>query len=128
MDTMHAFKGSSNTGAMTWFFQRVTGLLLVVFLGGHFLFQHFFAEDPQAGQLTYESVGRTLANPMWKTLEMGFLLFALFHGINGVWMILADYVHWKWLRVGLFSVLSVGALVLLVLGAVTILPFTVAFR
>ena len=125
---MHRFKGSSDTGAMIWFFQRITGLLLVVFLGGHFLFQHFFAEDPHAGQLTYESVGRTLANPMWKTLELGFLAFALFHGINGIWMILADYVHWKWLRVTMFSVLCVGALSLLILGTVTIVPFTMTAR
>jgi succinate dehydrogenase hydrophobic anchor subunit len=65
---------------------------------------------------------------MWKTLEMGFLAFALFHGINGIWMILADYVHRSWLRVILFSILCVGALTLFVLGAVTILPFTVAAR
>jgi succinate dehydrogenase hydrophobic membrane anchor protein len=125
---MHRFKGSSDTGAMIWFFQRITGLLLVVFLGGHFLFQHFFAEEPNAGQLTYESVGRTLANPMWKTLELGFLAFALFHGINGIWMILGDYVHWKWLRVTVFSVLCMGALSLFILGTVTIVPFTMTAR
>jgi succinate dehydrogenase hydrophobic membrane anchor protein len=113
---------------MIGFFQRITGLLLVVFLGGHFLFQHFFAEEPNAGQLTYESVGRTLANPMWKTLELGFLAFALFHGINGIWMILGDYVHWKWLRVTVFSVLCMGALSLFILGTVTIVPFTVTAR
>jgi len=125
---MHRFKGSSDTGAMIWFFQRITGLLLVGFLGGHFLFQHFFAEEPNAGQLTYESVGRTLANPMWKTLELGFLAFALFHGINGIWMILGDYVHWKWLRVTVFSVLCMGALSLFILGTVTIVPFTMTAR
>ncbi len=128
MYTTHTFRGSSDTGAMMWFFQRITGLFLAVFLLGHFVYQHMWAEDPQMGQLTYESVGSTLVNPIWKTVEIVFLVCALFHGMHGLWMIACDYVHTGWVRVSLSIVLSMAALVVLVLGMVTILPFSVAIN
>jgi|YNPNPStandDraft_1061719.scaffolds.fasta_scaffold22945_2 succinate dehydrogenase / fumarate reductase membrane anchor subunit len=124
METIRRFKSSGGSGAVIWFSQRITGLLLACLLVGHFVFQHFFAEDRRVGRLTYESVSATLVDPLWKTLEMLFLVCALFHGFNGLWMILSDYVHTGWIRVSLLTCLCVGGLVLFVLGTVTILPFS----
>jgi len=119
---MIVFRGSGQTGAQAWYLQRITGILLVFLLVGHFLFQHFGLEEPEAGQLTYSVVTKRLANPMWKCLEIAFLVVALYHSLNGIWMVAADYVHNAQLRVGIFTLLWIAGLFLLVIGVITLLP------
>jgi succinate dehydrogenase hydrophobic anchor subunit len=51
------------------------------------------------------------------------LVLALFHGLNGGWTILEDYLEKGWLRVTLFGVILVAGLSLLVLGTLTIVGF-----
>jgi len=117
------FAGSSNTGAMTWFFQRISGLLLVVLLLVHFGLIHTTEVDKDRGQVTYRPVAERLAGSAWKTIDLAFLFLAAFHGLNGVWMVLGDYVHRPWARTTLFTLVCILGFVLLILGSVTILSF-----
>jgi succinate dehydrogenase / fumarate reductase membrane anchor subunit len=80
---------------------------------------HFFP----GGDVTYQKVASRLAQPDWKFFNLTFLVLALFHGLNGGWTILEDYLEKGWLRVTLFGVILVAGLSLLVLGTLTIVAF-----
>lgn len=117
------FAGSSNTGAMSWFFQRISGLLLVVLLLLHFGLIHGTEVDEELHQVTYKPVAERLASSAWKTLDLAFLFLAVFHGLNGLWMVLGDYVQRAWARNTLFTFVCILGFILLILGSVTILSF-----
>ena len=117
------FAGSSNTGAMSWFFQRISGLLLVIILLVHFGLIHGTEVDEDLHQVTYKPVAERLASTTWKTIDLAFLFLAVFHGLNGLWMVLGDYAHRAWARTSLFTVVCILGFVLLILGSVTILSF-----
>ena len=117
------FAGSSNTGATLWFFQRISGLLLVVLLLLHFGLIHGTEVDEELHQVTYKPVAERLASSTWKTIDLAFLFLAVFHGLSGVWMVLGDYVHRTWARNLLFTVVCILGFVLLILGSVTLLSF-----
>ena len=105
-----------NKGAMAWFFQRITALYLFVFLIAHFVIMHFIG----TGEVTYETVAPRLSSPLWKAGDILFLIFALYHGINGLWQVLEDYVRSRGLRMFLYAVVITIAVVLLVVGVITI--------
>ncbi len=105
-----------NRGALAWFFQRITAIYLFVFLIGHFVMMHFAG----SGEVTYETVAPRLSSPLWKAGDLLFLIFALYHGINGLWQVLEDYVRNRGLRLFLFAVLLTLAVILFTVGVVTI--------
>ncbi len=119
------FTGSSNTGATLWFFQRISGLLLVVILLVHFGLIHGTEVTEVGGkhQVTYQPVAERLASSTWKTIDLVFLFLAVFHGLSGLWMVIGDYVHRAWARTSIFTAVCILGLVLLILGSVTILSF-----
>lgn len=106
-------------GALRWLLQRVTGIALVLFLLAHFVVTHYYP----GGDVTYQKVALRLADPYWKLFNLSFLVLALYHGVNGAWTILEDYLKTGWHRVTLLGIILFGALLLLVLGTLTILAF-----
>ncbi len=113
------YKGSVRSGGATgWFLQRLSGLVLVVLLLVHFAVLH--GGD---GVVTYEKVASRLATPAWKTFDLVFLILGIFHGMNGFLMVIRDYATTGWKRGALYAVVVVAALVALVLGCLTVIPF-----
>lgn len=112
-------KGIHSSGVLRWYFQRVTGALLLVGLLAHFWVLHFF--PPEHGEITFETVMLRLQNPLWKAFDVLFLILAIYHGMNGLVMVIQDYVSRAGWRVFLISLVWVGALYLAVLGSMTIL-------
>ncbi len=113
------YKGSVRSGGATaWFLQRLSGLVLVALLLVHFAVLH--GGD---GVVTYEKVASRLATPAWKTFDLVFLVLGIFHGMNGLLMVIRDYAAAGWKRGALYAVVVVAALVALVLGCLTVIPF-----
>ncbi|MCK4236356.1 MAG: succinate dehydrogenase, hydrophobic membrane anchor protein [Candidatus Krumholzibacteria bacterium] len=106
-------------GALPWFFQRVTGVYLAVVLFLHVIMLHFALKE----ELSFAAIKYRVATPMWKTINISFLVVALFHGLYGLWIVLDDYINKDWARVLLFGVIAVVALIFFILGVLTILPF-----
>jgi succinate dehydrogenase / fumarate reductase, membrane anchor subunit len=77
--------------ALEWYFQRVTGGLLLVLLAAHFWVEHFMTAPLRHGDLTFEVIASRISNPAWQAIDIGFLIVALFHGLNGLRNILLDY-------------------------------------
>ena len=110
-----------DSGHWLWFLQRLTGILLLVTLVIHFVVMHFAAYDV-GDAYTYERVLARLSNPWYKLLDMSFLTLAIFHGFHGLWMVGRDYLHSKGFRLTLAGVLITAALILLIWGAITVIP------
>ena len=105
---------SGRNGAFDWLFQRISGVFLAIAFTVHFVVLHFMG----GGEITYEVVMTRLASPFWKTFDLCFLFFALYHAVTGMRLILDDYVHAPGWRTLVTSVLWVLAIVLFALGAV----------
>lgn len=112
-------KGLGSGGAFPWFFQRVTGAMLLIGLLAHFWVLHFF---PAAnGEITFQTVMARLQSPFWRTFDLLFLLAGVYHGMNGVMMNIHDYIHNPLLKMITVAALWMGALYLLIIGSITIL-------
>jgi len=110
-----------DSGHWLWFLQRLTGILLVIILVIHFGVEHFTTYS--AGDAyNYERVIARLGSSWFKLLDMSFLTLAIFHGFHGLWMVGRDYIHSQGLRFTLAGALIAAAFILLVWGAVTIIP------
>lgn len=110
-------RGIGSGGALGWFFQRLTGILLAPILIVHLLTMHRYHDHG----LAWENVTALLSNPYWKVLEITFLITALYHGLNGVYGLFQDYVKSAGLRLTLYALVVLVGIVFLVFGIVTVL-------
>ncbi len=82
---------SGGSGAMSWLFQRITGLLLVVLVIGHYFLMHVNVDRGH----TFRGVFEALTDPVWgpwlKMLDLTMLTLGLWHGLNGAWGVVRDY-------------------------------------
>jgi succinate dehydrogenase / fumarate reductase membrane anchor subunit len=110
-------RGIGSGGVLAWFFQRLTGIVLVPVLLVHLLTMHRYHEHG----LAWQDVTRLMSSPYWKVLEIVFLVLALYHALNGLYAIIQDYVKSPGLRLVIFSGCVLGGLTLLAFGLITVL-------
>lgn len=110
---------ATSGGTLLWFFQRVTGVYLAVVLFAHVWVLHYLLNE----DVTFAGIAARVATPLWKTIDISFLVVALFHGLYGLWIVLDDYIHWGWARLIIYGAISMVAIIAVVLGVLTILPF-----
>ena len=106
-------------GALLWFFQRLSGIYPAVVLFLHVIMTHVLV----SGDLDFSDVAERVATPFWKTIDISFLVIALFHGLYGAWVVLDDYIHVQWLRVVIYSAIAILSVLLVTLGALTLISF-----
>ncbi len=111
--------GSRTSGASSWLWQRITGLVLVVVMVGHYFLMHY---TPDSGH-TYEAVLYRLQNPFWKVFDLTFVVFGLYHGLQGVWNIIRDFTMSNTGRIVAMILLLIIGVGFGVLGFTTILKF-----
>jgi len=105
-------------GKFLWFFQRLSGFVLLLLLLLHTYISHFTF---QGGAPTYSEVMTRLGDPYWKLFDLLFLYLALFHGLNGLWTVLTDYFHKPFAKLAFFSLITLGGLMLLIFGTITVI-------
>ena len=103
-----------------WFFMRVSGVVLLFLAVGHLLIMHVIHN---IDTLSYAFVAQRWATPFWRTYDGIMLVLAMTHGMNGLRVILDDYLRpggWKafWM-----SVLFTAGFAFLFLGLLVILTF-----
>jgi len=77
-------------GTWAWLMQRVTAVLILVFLSIHIYLSHF--SDLNADLLDWNNVSdRVQALPIL-LVDYGLLITAIFHGLNGLRMIAFDFI------------------------------------
>lgn len=75
-------------GYWAWLLHRVSGLSILVFLFVHILDTALIGFGPQA----YETFIQVYRHPVFRVLEVGLAAAVLYHGLNGLRIILADFV------------------------------------
>lgn len=109
-------KETSKTGGLAWLFQRISAIILFILLMFHFITYHFIGK----GIVKYDAIITKMKSPWFNLLQFLFLITALYHGLNGVWMVVEDYIHSKFLRITLFSLIITVGSGLFFIGLLTI--------
>ncbi|MBI3989017.1 MAG: succinate dehydrogenase [candidate division NC10 bacterium] len=104
----------------TWFFMRVSGLLLLVLALGHLTIMHLINS---VDAINYAFVASRYTTPFWRTYDLLLLILALLHGLNGARTIIDDYVRPRGWRLLSLSCLYVLGLIFLTIGSLVILTF-----
>lgn len=117
------FNETSKTGAIAWLFQRITAVILFVLLMAHYIGYHFLSKGVAKGgkHITYNEVKTLMSSPLFNLIQFIFLLTALYHGINGIWMVVEDYISNKGWRIFIYSLLIIVGISLLFIGTMTII-------
>ena len=110
------YKETSKTGAIAWLLQRISAVILFIILIYHFVYYHFISK----GVYPWEKVVAKMQSPWFNLLQFVFLVTALFHGLNGIWMVTEDYIHSKFWRVFIFSLILMVGVALFFIGTLTI--------
>jgi succinate dehydrogenase / fumarate reductase membrane anchor subunit len=101
---------------------RVSGVVLLFLAVFHLLWMHYVIG---VDNLNFETVVSRWSNPLWRVYDFALLGFALVHGVNGLRMVLEDYLHRPGTLLAVKSVAYVLAFVLLSAGAWIIFTFHV---
>jgi succinate dehydrogenase / fumarate reductase membrane anchor subunit len=105
----------------SWLFMRISGIVLLFLAVGHVLIMHVV--DEGVDRVDFGFVAARWGSPFWRTWDWAMLVLALAHGINGLRVIVQDYVRWPGVRFAvnmLFVILGFG---LFVLGTVVVFTF-----
>jgi len=109
----------------SWFFMRVSGVVLVLMVLFHLFWMHLVIG---LNNINFDTiVGRWTGplGPFWRMYDLIMLVLAFTHGMNGVRWVIEDYVRRRGWRLALNSLLAVVYLVVLLAGAYIIFSFPV---
>ncbi len=112
------FKQTSRSGAVAWLLQRISAVILFILLLFHFITYHFLT---RTHAVEYRQVLERAQSWWFPLLQFAFLITALYHGLNGVWSVLEDYLSSRGWRLAWFSLLLTVGLALLFVGTLTII-------
>lgn len=108
----------------SWLFMRLSGILLLFLAVGHVLIMHVFETGVQ--RVNYSFVVDRWSSPFWRSWDWLMLSLALLHGINGVRVIVQDYVRSPGGRLAWNSIFAVVGFTLFVLGTIIVFTFNPA--
>jgi succinate dehydrogenase / fumarate reductase cytochrome b subunit len=109
-------------GAISWVLRRLAGLGLVAYLLLHIWVIHSLT----AGAKHFDEVMTFLQAPVFKFMEVGLLALVIYHGLDGILVIIVDFFGQAALERRLFWILMALGAVLLLVGGIPIL--LVAFK
>jgi succinate dehydrogenase cytochrome b556 subunit len=75
-------------GMWTWLLQRVSGLLLLFYLFLHLWILHYSNLPDKA---TFDSILMRLQSPFFLIFDLMLLALVIFHGLNGLRVIIIDF-------------------------------------
>ncbi len=105
----------------SWLFMRVSGLVLLLLAVGHVLIMHVW--DEGVDRVDFGFVAARWQSPFWRTWDWALLVLALLHGINGLRIVVQDYVRWPGVRLAVNMAFAVIGFGLFVLGTVVVFTF-----
>ena len=79
-----------NFETWSWFFMRISGLLLLFLALTHFALTHIVTDVTDTDA---RFVAERWDNPLWRLFDWALLVLALLHGLNGLRWIIDDYVR-----------------------------------
>lgn len=105
----------------TWFFMRISGVVLLILVLGHFTIMHLLGDG--LNRVNFAFVAGRWTSPFWQTWDWTVLFLGLLHGANGMRVVIDDYVRRDGRRALLKSLLYLATFMMLLLGTLVILTF-----
>ncbi|MGQ9524447.1 MAG: succinate dehydrogenase, hydrophobic membrane anchor protein [Armatimonadota bacterium] len=101
-----------------WLFTRVSGVLLIFLVLGHFAVMHLITG---VQRIDYQFVVQRYRTPFWRTWDMAMLILAILHGMNGLRVVVQDYIPSRGWRLAAVTAVGVLAFLFVVAGILPIL-------
>jgi succinate dehydrogenase / fumarate reductase membrane anchor subunit len=105
----------------SWLFMRISGVVLLFLAVGHVLIMHVF--DEGIDRVDFAFVQLRWQNPLWRSWDWALLSLGLIHGVNGLRVVVQDYVKtpgWRFAANMFFFTLG---FLLFVLGSIVVFTF-----
>ena len=106
--------------AVSWYFMRVTGAVLLIIAVFHLLLMHVVVG---VDNIDYSVVVGRWASPWWRLYDMALLYFALLHGANGARWVIDDYIKRPGWNLAIKAVFYVVVFIFLLMGTQVIFAF-----
>ena len=104
-----------------WMFMRVSGILLLFLAVGHVLIMHVLGDGIQ--RVNFAFVALRWESPLWRIYDWLLLSLALIHGVNGIRVIVGDYVRKPGARVAVNYFFYALTVIIFVIGTVVVFTF-----
>jgi succinate dehydrogenase / fumarate reductase membrane anchor subunit len=104
----------------SWFFMRVSGLVLLFLALTHFALTHILNDVVETDAAF---VFDRWDNPLWRLFDWTLLALALLHGLNGLRWSIDDYIRSRPVRATVKAVIYTVSGVLFAYGTFTIVTF-----
>ena len=106
---------------LTFKIQRWSAIALLFFLTVHMIFMHYVPPY----YIDFHVVQSRLANPVWKTIDILFLLAVLTHGLAGTYQVITDFESaFTYRKAIVWAAVIIGVLTF-IYGAITIWAFQI---
>jgi succinate dehydrogenase / fumarate reductase membrane anchor subunit len=105
----------------SWFFMRLSGIVLVFLVLIHLYVMHMV--DAGVERVDFAFVAERWDDVGWRSFDWIMLFLALLHGANGLRIIIEDYVRRPGLRTAIKGVLYTSTVVLMIMGTAVIVTF-----
>ena len=119
-DKMHQ-RPKQNFETWQWYFMRISGVVLVFLALGHFTITHIINDVKETDS---NFVAKRWHNPFWRIYDFALLALALFHGLNGLRVIMDDYIRSPRKRAVAKAALYTVSLSLFAYGTLTIFTYS----
>ena len=104
----------------SWYFFRVSGVLLIFLVIIHLIVMHVTTD---VAQTNYSFVTGRYSNPLWRLYDWLLLTLSLLHGMNGLRIVIDDYVRGRGARLTMLSIAGILTVVFFMLGTITLITF-----
>ena len=104
----------------SWYFMRMSAIGLFFLAILHLIFNHVTTD---VSCTSYQLIAVRYANPYWRVYDWLLLTLALLHGMNGLRIVVDDYVRTRGWRLTLQSAVGIVTLVFFLLGTITLITF-----
>lgn len=112
--------GASSWETFSWWFFRVSGVALIFLAVIHLVIMHIVNDVSETG---YSFIVQRYANPFWRVYDLLLLTLALLHGLNGLRIVLDDYIARRGVRLAVQSALFLLCIAFWATGVLTIVTF-----
>jgi succinate dehydrogenase / fumarate reductase membrane anchor subunit len=116
-----AERSPSSFEVWSWFFMRVSGVVLLFLVLIHLYLMHLV--DAGVERVDFAFVAARWDNLGWKSFDWVMLFLALLHGVNGLRIIIEDYVRSPGTRAAVKGALYAVATILMIMGTAVIVTF-----
>jgi succinate dehydrogenase / fumarate reductase, membrane anchor subunit len=105
----------------SWFFMRISGIILLFLVLIHLFIMHVMSEGVE--RVNFGFVAARWNSVGWKAFDWVLLFLALLHGANGIRIIIEDYIRSPGVRTAVKGTLYAATTVLMIMGTAVIVTF-----